>query len=102
LLNWMRRAISFRKESPEFGWGEFEVIETNNPKVLAHCCRTKNGSAIAIHNFSQKEERAALELKDLEGFMNMFGDKIYDPFNPQEESVLLMPYGYRWLCRRQT
>lgn len=101
LLNWMRRAISFRKESPEFGWGAFEVVKTDNKNVLAHCCRTKDGAAIAVHNFSAEEQQVALDLRDLEGFMDMFGDKVYDPFDSNKNQLFIRGYGYRWLCRRQ-
>ena len=101
LLNWMRRAISMRKESPEFGWGKFEVLETNDHRVLAHRCFTDNGTAIAIHNFSDKEITITLELSDTDGFMNMFGDGKYYSFDPRSLKVSLSPYGYRWICRRK-
>ncbi len=35
LLNWMERIVRMRKEVPEIGWGDFAVVRTNNPTVLA-------------------------------------------------------------------
>jgi len=71
LLNWLRRAISMRKESPEFGWGDYEVIETKNRQVLAHCCSTVNGNIIAVHNFSDQEVCINLNYEKLDGKMNI-------------------------------
>jgi maltose alpha-D-glucosyltransferase/alpha-amylase len=34
LLNWMARMIRTRKEVPEIGWGEFDLVETGHPGVL--------------------------------------------------------------------
>src|SRR5690606_21219855 len=92
LLNWLRRAISMRKESPEFGWGDYEVIETKNRQVLAHCCSTVNGNIIAVHNFSDQEVCINLNFEKLDGMMNIFGDLKYDPFDPKSKELVLSPY----------
>ena len=36
MLNWTERIIRMRKEVPEIGWGDFEVIPTRDPAVLDH------------------------------------------------------------------
>src|ERR1700756_3739362 len=35
LLNWMERMIRMRKEVPEIGWGDFSILDTRTPEVLA-------------------------------------------------------------------
>ena len=35
LLNWTERMIRMRKECPEIGWGDFAVLRTTAPEVLA-------------------------------------------------------------------
>ena len=35
LLNWTERMIRARKECPEISWGNFVVLRTNVPEVLA-------------------------------------------------------------------
>ena len=39
LLNWTERMIRVRKECPEISWGDFAVLRTNVPEVLAHPLR---------------------------------------------------------------
>jgi hypothetical protein len=34
-LNWTERIIRMRKEVPEIGWGDFRVIATRDPAILA-------------------------------------------------------------------
>lgn len=100
LLNWMSRAIHIRRETPEFGWGEYEVLETNNPKVFAHYIKSNKGMAIAFHNFSDKEENVKLELENPETIIDIFGDKKYENFDPDKQEIKLSSNGYRWMRRR--
>lgn len=101
LLNWMERAISFRKESPEFGWGDYEVIDIDNPRVLAFRRKSEKGVGIALHNFSDKEESITLKFEDAKDITDVFGDKKYKKFNPEHQELKLSPYGYRWLRKRK-
>lgn len=97
LFNWMDRAVNSRKETPEFGWGECEIIEVNNPKVMVHSCKNNGGLAIAIHNFSDEEQTVKLKTKLPEGMMEVFADKRYDQLNSKIKKITVSPYGYRWL-----
>lgn len=100
LHNWVSKAIDYRKEFPEFGWGKYTVLETNNPKVLAHCRDSEKGLGIALHNFSQEEVTVKLELDDTEDILDVFGDKRYEAFDTQTREITLSPYGYRWLHKK--
>lgn len=97
-LNWMERVISARKECIEFGYGDYETIETDNPGVLIHICRYKAGEAIAVHNLT--EEATAITLDQFsEHMIEYFGDQKYEPVSADEKQVQLGPYGYRWFRR---
>ena len=99
LLNWMERAISVRKECMEFGWGDYEVLITNNAAVLAHECYWKNGYAIAVHNFSDRECVIRLELKKeskVEHLIECFSDQQYDKVKDVNHELRIGPFGYRW------
>ncbi|MDQ3277734.1 MAG: alpha-amylase family protein, partial [Bacteroidota bacterium] len=37
LLNWMTALIRLRKECPEIGWGQWQIVNTKNPVVLGIC-----------------------------------------------------------------
>lgn len=101
LLNWVSRAIDSRKEFPEFGWGDYTVLDTNNSKVLAHCRKSNKGLAIALHNFSGEEQTVTLKFEEPEEIVDVFGDKRYDSFNQETQEIKLTSYGYRWLHRRK-
>lgn len=97
-LNWIERVISMRKECIEFGYGQYDIIKTNHPAVLAHCCKWKNGISLAAHNLSGKECEITLELEEKERIhlIECFGDRQYEVFDGKTGKIKLMPYGYRW------
>ena len=101
LLNWMERVISFRRESPEFGTGDYEVLDIGNPRILAHRRKSGQGVGIALHNFSDKEETVKLKIEDAKDITDVFGDKQYEKFDPEHQEIKLSPYGYRWLRKRK-
>jgi maltose alpha-D-glucosyltransferase / alpha-amylase len=71
LLNWTERIIRMRKEVPEVGWGDFEVLSTRDPAVLAIRYDWRNNSVLFVHNL----------------------DAIR---SPGKHHLLLEAYGYRW------
>ncbi len=54
LLNWMERIIRMRKEVPEIGWGDFEVLRTGTPEILAIRYDWRDNSVVVVHNLSAK------------------------------------------------
>ena len=52
LLNWTERIVRMRKEIPEVGWGEFEVLPMRSPAVLAIRYDWRNNSVVFLHNLS--------------------------------------------------
>ena len=100
-LNWVGRLIDSRKEFPEFGWGDYKVLDTGNSKVLAHCRKSEKGLGIAIHNFSGEELTVKLNLEDTEDVVDVFGNERYDDFDPEKKEVKISAYGYRWMHKRK-
>jgi maltose alpha-D-glucosyltransferase/alpha-amylase len=98
LLNWMERAIRARKELPEFGWGEYRVLDTDQPAVLAHRCDWLGGSVVALHNFGPDRVEVVVELDDpADGLLlEVLADQGYEPGKPGEP-LALDGFGYRWL-----
>ena len=56
LLNWTERMIRARKECPEISWGNFVVLRTNVPEVLAMRYDWRNTSLVTLHNFSSAKQ----------------------------------------------
>src|SRR2546430_10132457 len=50
MLNWTERIIRMRKEVPEIGWGDFAVLVTRDPAVLAIRYDWRNNSVVFVHN----------------------------------------------------
>ena len=105
LLNWMERAIRTRKEWPEIGWGDWEVLGTRNPAVLAHIATWDGSSVLAVHNFSDEPSRITVQLpRDAtEGrWQHIFGADGAEapPLESGRLTCQLDPYGYHWFGRR--
>jgi maltose alpha-D-glucosyltransferase/alpha-amylase len=98
LLNWMERAIRTRKECPEFGWGEMQVLETSHPSVLAHVCTWRGRTVIAIHNFSRASVAVDVQWPPGIGeLIHLFGRGVHEPQPASTQTVDLDGYDYRWL-----
>ncbi|MEW5929025.1 MAG: alpha-amylase family protein [Gemmatimonadota bacterium] len=99
LLNFMLRLIRTRKECPEFGEGEMQVVETGDPAVFAHRCERRGGMALAVHNLSREPRVATLEMDegDVPHLVDLLGDRPYERIDRGTVEVRLDGYGYRWL-----
>lgn len=97
-LNWIKRAINFRKACPEFGRGTCQILDTKNPAVLAHYCQWESNLTLAIHNFSDQEVEITLDLKGVDsgGLIDLFGDQRYEALDLSSGKACLNGYGYRW------
>jgi maltose alpha-D-glucosyltransferase / alpha-amylase len=100
LLNWMERAIRARKELPELGWGALQVLETDQPAVLAHRSDWLGRGVLVLHNFGPERVRVGVELGDGAGFegpmAEIIADQAYEPAEPGRP-MDLDGFGYRWL-----
>ena len=91
LLNWFDR----RKESPEFGWGSWQLIETAERSVIAHRVDWQDSTVVAVHNFSAEpmETSLALVIPDCEGLTELLGDGDFTPTDVRRIVVQLDEYG---------
>ncbi len=99
LLNWMERAIRTRKDCPEFGWGTWQLIETENKSVFAHRCEWNKSVVIAIHNLADVACTVKLDLgaSDAGYLIDLLSDRQYQSIVGSSYTVELQGYGYRWL-----
>lgn len=99
LLNKVERMIRTRKRCPEFGWGNCEIIDTDNPHVFAHRCTWRGGVVIALHNLAAQACTITLDVSEWEAqhLYDLFGDRLYDLFGDGQQQIELEGYGYRWL-----
>jgi maltose alpha-D-glucosyltransferase/alpha-amylase len=97
LLNWMERAIRLRKECPEFGWGAWQILETNHPSVFAHRCEWQDSVVIVVHNLAKAACTVRLMIKEDTGkcLTDLFEDQP-DQALTCDPDIQLVGYGYRW------
>jgi maltose alpha-D-glucosyltransferase/alpha-amylase len=100
LLNWMERIIRMRKEVPEIGWGDFEVLRTGTPEILAIRYNWRDNSVAVVHNLGANpcEIRLSVGLKGRENvqLVNLLSTDHSLAEVSGKHRILLEPYGYRW------
>jgi len=98
LVNWMERLIRLRKQCP-FGHGKWQILETDEPCVFAHCCKSEGNAVIALHNLSDRECIVRLKSSEYQHqhLSDVFGDRQYEPLSDDSGSIPIEAYGYRWL-----
>jgi maltose alpha-D-glucosyltransferase / alpha-amylase len=100
MLNWTERIIRMRKEVPEVGWGDFEVLPVRDPAVLAIRYDWRNNSALFVHNLSNTPRGIALStgLEGPEGrrLVNLLSENHSRAGEDGRHTLVLEPYAYRW------
>ncbi|MDB6149267.1 MAG: alpha amylase catalytic region, partial [Chthoniobacter sp.] len=98
LLQWTARMIRMRKECPEVGWGEWEILKTGSPNVLAMRYDWRGNSVVTLHNFSDRPVEARIR-PGVEG-----GELLVDLLEDDRSAarangahhIALEAHGYRW------
>jgi maltose alpha-D-glucosyltransferase/alpha-amylase len=100
LLNWTERIIRMRKEVPEIGWGNFEILRTGSNEVLAIRYEWRENFVIMVHNLSARpcEIRLNPGLKGEENLrlVNLLSTNHSIADESGKHRILLEAYGYRW------
>lgn len=99
LLNWTERMIRRRRETPELGWGEWSLLDADDPAVLAHCCTWEGRTVLAVHNLSSEPVDVSVDVGEPEGATV---DDLLDnsdavaPLHGGKLKLSMGGYGYRW------
>jgi maltose alpha-D-glucosyltransferase / alpha-amylase len=100
LLNWMERIIRMRKEVPEIGWGDFEVLRAGALEVLGIRYDWRGNSVVVVHNLSATpcEISLSVSLPGKEGsqLVNLLSSDHSTADESGKHRILLEGYGYRW------
>lgn len=100
MLNWTERIIRMRKEVPEVGWGDFELITTRQASVLAMRYDWRNNSVLFLHNFAStpKEVTFSSGIAGESGrvLVNLLSEDHSRGNADGKHRVMLEAYGYRW------
>jgi trehalose synthase len=100
LLNWMERLIRRRRQTPEFGWGHWSVVDTGEDAVLAHRCDWGQRTVMAVHNFAAEPVKLHIPLDDAGdgAVVDLLDDRrSMHSLDGGALALNLEGHGYRWL-----
>jgi maltose alpha-D-glucosyltransferase/alpha-amylase len=100
MLNWSERIIRMRKEVPEVGWGDFEVISVGDPAIFIIRYDWRNNSVLFVHNLDERPREISFAV----GFRGEAGKLLVNLLDENHSradgrgrhKVLMEGYGYRW------
>lgn len=97
-LNWMTSLIRLRKECPEIGWGEWQILEVREPGILAMHYHYEKSSIIILHNFNAQAREVALKLQRKNEVKLIDLMKVHESIADKKGQHLISmeAYGYRW------
>ncbi|CAN5128401.1 alpha-amylase family protein [soil metagenome] len=103
LLNKVARFARIRKQCPEIGWGNWELLDTGSEHVLAIRYDWQGRSLIMINNFSPEPQQCQLttSLKPRSMWVNLFDNSQTQVGDTGAYSVKLAGYGYSWYRLKQ-
>jgi maltose alpha-D-glucosyltransferase/alpha-amylase len=96
LLNWVERLVSTRKQCPEIGSGELQILPVSDKRILVHAYTLKNEKVFFLHNFSGDQvqiSRKRLKFPD-EQLFDIFSR---EPLSLDNDDLTIDAYAYHWL-----
>jgi maltose alpha-D-glucosyltransferase/alpha-amylase len=100
MLNWTERIVRMRKEVPEVGWGDFEIIPVRDPAIFITRYDWRNNSVLFVHNLDEKprEVSFAVGLPGETGnlLVNLLTEDHSRAGARGRHRLLMEGYGYRW------
>jgi maltose alpha-D-glucosyltransferase/alpha-amylase len=100
MLNWTERIIRMRKEVPEIGWGDYEILRLADPAILALRYDWRNNSVVILHNLDAEAREITFDV-ELEGdggrvLINLLSDDHSEAEANGKHRLVIEGYGYRW------
>ncbi|MEH6407133.1 MAG: alpha-amylase family protein [Leeuwenhoekiella sp.] len=103
LLNWTKRMVQFRKDSPEISYGKWEIIDTDSDNILAMHYIWNNKESLIIHNLNNKSQEISIASENIEAkrLKDLVGKKTFTSKNGSY-NFKLEGYGFMWLKAKNT
>ncbi len=100
MLNWTERIVRMRKEVPEIGWGDFDILRSRDTAVLALRYDWRNNSVLFVHNLAStpREVSIAVGVSGENGrlLVNLLSEDHSVAQPDGTHRLMLEAYGYRW------
>jgi maltose alpha-D-glucosyltransferase / alpha-amylase len=95
LLNWVERKIRMRRECPEISWGDWRIIEVDQPGVLVMRYMYGGHELVILHNFGRKP-RAIVFDAGSPRLIDLLAANDSHVRENGKHVIELESYGYRW------
>jgi maltose alpha-D-glucosyltransferase/alpha-amylase len=97
LLSWTACMIRLRKQCPEIGWGDWTVLSTRSPNLLALRYDWRGNALVTVHNFDDKPHEARFKAgPGGERLVDLLVDDESEADASGTHRITLEGYGYRW------
>jgi maltose alpha-D-glucosyltransferase/alpha-amylase len=98
LLHWVRNLVHIRKEHPVFGMGDFEALESSNPRVLSFLRRDELDTILVVANLGSSAQPVELDLSRFSGAtpVEMLGGARFPQLGELPYLLTLWPHGFFW------
>jgi maltose alpha-D-glucosyltransferase / alpha-amylase len=98
MLNWTERMVRTRKECPEISWGDFVLLRTNVPEVLAIRYDWRDTSLVTLHNFSHATQKTRVKIGTARDglLVDLFDGHHAKASADGAHRFELPPYAWRW------
>ncbi|GAB3695346.1 alpha-amylase family protein [Spirosoma flavus] len=98
LLNKVARFARLRKQCPEIGWGNWEILETGSEHVLAIQYHWQGRSLLVLNNFSAEPQSCTLTnvVKPGSLLRNIESNQTGQPIRSETSTFRLPGFGYSW------
>ena len=98
LLRWNIRMIRVRRECPEIGWGDFTVVPTRNPAVLALRYDWRGNALLVLNNVAAQWPEVTIRTEARPGvpLSSLLDRDECPPVADGTYRIALPAYGYRW------
>jgi maltose alpha-D-glucosyltransferase/alpha-amylase len=101
LLAWFERMLRSLRECPEFGSGDWSLLDAGHESVLALRYEGSSGRLVSVTNLSHRRATVDLspEVDRVDRLIDVFGNRRYQPLSDLS-TIEVDGYGYRWLRLR--
>ncbi len=99
LLWWMRRLIALRNRIKAFSRGSLELLDPENPRILAFIRRCEDQNILVVANFSRFVQFVQLDLAQYAGFvpLEIFGNTPFPEIEEEDYYFLTLgPHSFYW------
>lgn len=98
LLNTVERLIRMRQECPEISLGQYDIVRTNAPAVLALEYEWRGTRLMTLHNFSERScvLRWTSQSADRQPLVSLINEQTVEARASGQREVRLDGYGFQW------